>query len=92
MSPLAQSSRSACEFVKVVESTKLASDENGLGTLDGVTDFGSSVTRLGDLNNDGYQDVAVGSAGAVHILFMNDGGSVLDSRFLQADQALPKER
>ncbi len=47
--------------------------------------FGVSVTSIGDLNNDGVTDLAVGAwnddgngddRGAVHILFMNSDGSV----------------
>ncbi len=47
--------------------------------------FGSSIANIGDLNGDGTSDIAVGAAGddnggddsgAVHILFMNDDGSV----------------
>jgi len=44
--------------------------------------FGSSITNLGDLNNDGVQDIAVGEFnhnsgnGAVWILFLNTSGGV----------------
>ncbi len=47
--------------------------------------FGISVANIGDLNNDGVDDLAVGAAraddsgvdrGAVHILFMNTDGSI----------------
>ncbi len=47
--------------------------------------FGSSITPIGDINNDGVIDLAVGAygdddgasnAGAVYILFMNSNGTV----------------
>ncbi len=47
--------------------------------------FGSSVANIGDLNNDGVTDLAVGAPfdngsglqrGALHILFMNTDGSI----------------
>ena len=47
--------------------------------------FGSSITNIGDLNNDGVQDLAVGARfdnnngtlrGTIHILFMNTTGAV----------------
>jgi hypothetical protein len=51
--------------------------------------FGTSITNLGDLDNDGVVDLAVGAfwdegpsgngEGAVHILFMNSNGSVKDN-------------
>ena len=47
--------------------------------------FGSSVANIGDLNNDGTSDIAVGAynddtggtdTGAIHVLFMNSNGTV----------------
>ncbi len=58
---------------------------NFLGTLDDSDYFGSSVSSIGDLDNDGIIDVAVGAAydddgganhGAVWILFLNTDGTV----------------
>lgn len=47
--------------------------------------FGTSITKLGDLNGDGWQDLAVGASwvqantGAVYILFMNgDNNTIID--------------
>ncbi|MEM7297307.1 MAG: FG-GAP-like repeat-containing protein, partial [Bacteroidota bacterium] len=66
---------------------------NGRGnfshTLEEGDRFGSSVTSLGDLNNDGIPDIAVGAnarenmndnSGSVWILFMNRDGSVNNSQ------------
>ena len=50
-----------------------------------MTDFGSSMASLGDLDGDGVADLAVGAVlddaggenrGAVHVMFMNADGSV----------------
>ena len=54
-------------------------------TLTGGDNFGSSIVDIGDLNNDGVNDLAVGAGkddeggsnrGAVHIMYMNTDGSV----------------
>ena len=59
------------------------------GTLDFGDEFGKSVTVIGDLNEDGVPDLAVGApytndafdnAGAVWILFMNRDGTVEDQQ------------
>ncbi len=65
---------------------KISSTEgNFTGTLDNGDSFGWSVTNIGDLNNDGINDLAVGTPtdddggedrGAVWILFMNNDGTV----------------
>ncbi|MCP4136835.1 MAG: hypothetical protein GY754_38045 [bacterium] len=62
-------------------------------SLEGGDYFGNSVASLGDLNNDGIGDIAVGAfgdnnsgpdgigdadAGAVYIIFLNSDGSVKD--------------
>lgn len=72
--------------VETKQAAKIASGLNGLGTpLDNGDLFGISATSIGDLNNDGVEDVAVGAqwdddgssaAGAIYILFLNADGSV----------------
>lgn len=72
-----------------VKSHQKISDTQGnfTETLDNSDQFGFSVTSIGDLNDDGNDDLAVGArldddtasnAGAVYILFLNDTG-VVDS-------------
>lgn len=65
--------------------TKIAHESNGGPTLIDDDRFGGSVTAIGDLNNDGVTDLAVGAwrdstggaqRGAVHLLFMNADGTV----------------
>ncbi len=69
----------------VSSTTKIDSNTtNGLA-LNDSDNFGSSIANIGDLNNDGISDIAVGatgddtggtSRGAIHVLFMNSNGSV----------------
>ncbi len=71
---------------EVDTSRKIAHEESGFsGELDDNDRFGSAVTALGDLNNDGTLDIAVGAPGddeggtdrgAVWILFLNSNGTV----------------
>jgi len=72
-----------------VSSHQKISDTAGgfTGTLDQDDNFGNSVANIGDLDNDGIDDIAVGAVfdddgqfnrGAVYILFMNDDGTVVD--------------
>ena len=51
--------------------------------------FGTSIANMGDLDNDGYDDLAVGAElddaggsnyGTVHILFMDEDGAVKDAK------------
>lgn len=65
---------------------KISELEGGFNeTLDEGDFFGSSVANIGDLNGDGFVDIAVGSArdddeftnsGSVYILFLNSNGTV----------------
>jgi len=65
---------------------KISATEGGfLGILDNNDSFGHAVTNLGDLDGDGFVDIAVGAAkdddggtnrGAVWILFLNSDGTV----------------
>ena len=70
-----------------VNSEQKISDTEGnfTGTLDSGDNFGRGLANIGDLNNDGVIDLAVGADydddgttnnGAVWILFMNDDGTV----------------
>ena len=52
--------------------------------LNNDVEFGSSIANIGDLNNDGVTDIAVGAynddggsdTGAIHIMFMNSNGTI----------------
>lgn len=48
----------------------------------GETRFGFSMTSLGDLNHDGYMDVAIGAPyegrGAIYIYLGSDNGLIKD--------------
>ena len=68
---------------------------NGLhGFPDALNDgdgFGTAIANIGDLNNDGVNDLAVGTplhddggqdVGAIWILFLNTGGSVINSQMI----------
>jgi serralysin len=69
----------------VKASQKIAHNTGGGPSLATSDRFGTSITSLGDLDGDGITDLAVGAAGddtggdyrgAVHVLFMNTGGTV----------------
>jgi len=73
---------------------KIASDTNGGPALADSDSFGSGVANIGDLNGDGVPDLAVGAAGddtggaargAVHVLFLNDDGTVKGSTTIASD-------
>ena len=69
----------------IKSTAKIASGTSGAPILANGDEFGYSVASLGDLDNDGVTDLAVGAIvddtggtdrGAVHVLFMNANGSV----------------
>ena len=70
----------------VIQTQKISDGAGGFtGTLDDNDQFGSTLANIGDLNNDGVTDLAVGvqydddggsNRGAVWILFLNPDGSV----------------
>ena len=68
---------------------KIAHGTGGFGTLDDSDFFGSSVELIGDLDNDGVQDIIVGARaddtggadrGAAYVIFMNTDGTVRASQ------------
>ena len=81
-----KSSAASTSWLKQVTKTvEINSSTTNGPTLDNGHFFGTSVANIGDLNNDGVNDLAVGTTGnddggedkgAVHIMFMNTDGSV----------------
>ncbi|MEW8029803.1 MAG: integrin alpha [Candidatus Thiodiazotropha sp.] len=75
---------------------KISDDEGGFeGDLDDNDQFAHALASIGDLNNDGVTDLAVGvpndddggiDRGAVWILFMNSDGTVLSSQKISSDE------
>ncbi len=71
-------------------SQKISNSEGSFnGALDNDDQFGTSVTSIGDLNNDGVLDLIVGSPGdddggidrgALWVLFLNSNGTVSDEQ------------
>ena len=76
---------------------KIADSQGGFtGGLDDNDRFGSAVTAMGDLNNDGIPELAVGAPldddggtdrGAVWILYLNAAGNVISSQKISANSA-----
>ena len=73
-----------------VDAEQKISQTSGLfdGTLNDGDEFGNAITAMGDINEDGYDDIAVGARfsddggtdrGAIWILFLDDKGTVLSS-------------
>ena len=76
------------------EATKISSTSGGFqGPLDDVDLFGSSIANIGDLDNDGLPELAVGAkkdddgdtnVGAVWVLFLNSDGTVREEAKISA--------
>ncbi len=72
--------------LEIVSSTIEINNNTANGpVLSRFDNFGSSIVNIGDLNNDGISDIAVGAfgddaggtdSGAIHVLFMNRNGTV----------------
>ena len=80
----------------VKSDTKISDTAGGFtGDLDNLDELGRSICHLGDLDDDGVNDIAVGAvndddgasdAGAVWIMFLNADGSVKASQKISATQ------
>ena len=78
----------------VLSHQKISSTTGGFsGGLDDADYFGTSVDRIGDINNDGIEDIAVGcrgdddgssASGAIWILFLDTDGTVLGEQKISA--------
>ena len=75
----------AAENASIGSTVEINSDTTNGPILSSSDHYGFSVASIGDLNNDGVEDIAVGaryddaggtSRGTVHIHFMNTDGSV----------------
>ena len=83
----------------VSETSKITEGIGGFtGTLEFDDQFGTALAPIGDFNNDGVRDLAVGarlddaggtSSGAIYILFMNADGTVNTSTKINNPDPLP---
>ncbi|MBM3985387.1 MAG: hypothetical protein FJ296_06830 [Planctomycetes bacterium] len=80
---------------EVMAQQKINASEGGfMGTLGAIDAFGSAVAALGDLDGDGFQDLAVGApkssgpaGGAVWLLYLDADATVLSEVRLDATTA-----
>ena len=78
---------------------KISNLEGNLSvSLDSSDYFGHSVSSTGDLNNDGIEDIAVGTpndddlgtnSGAIYVLFLNTDGTVKQTQKITSTQGSP---
>ncbi len=85
----------------VLNYTTIGSNIGGHPELDLFTSFGSSITRIGDLDHDNVTDIAVGSmdydevgslnsnSGATYVCFMHSNGTVKRSVKISEYAELP---
>ncbi len=74
--------------------TKITKNKNGFtGNIESGDIFGSGFAALGDINNDGYYDIAVGAEydddggswnGAIYLLSLDTSGMVLNTQKISA--------
>ena len=63
-------------YVKITQDSNMGTCTTASACLMAGDAFGSAVASMGDLNGNGYADIAVSSKGAVFILFMDQDKSV----------------
>lgn len=78
-------------FAQVKDFAKI-SNSSGFNYIEGIysgDNFGRSVANIGDLNDDGITDIAIGAhksdengyqKGAIHIIFMNENGTIQSTK------------
>lgn len=78
----------------VKSSTRIASGTNGGPKLELMNHFGTAVAAIGDINDDGVEDLAVGApdgvnldtaVGSVYTLLLNSNGSVRSSQRIKGE-------
>ncbi len=73
---------------KVISDQRISSNTGSLaGTLSSDSEFGSSVSSIGDLDADGIRDIAVGASGddKVFVLFLNANGTLKSSQEISSN-------